>query len=80
MKHIKPSERHARTNQVVTIVAKHIIKTEAENDRGAYQYLKSQPKTKRIELFIGKGRYMGDNKKVTAFVWLDDDSAVLKAA
>lgn len=80
MKRIKPSERHARTNQVVSITAVSIIHTKAANDRGAFSYLKSRPSVMRVERVIGRGQYLGDGKKVSAFVWLDGESEVLKAA
>lgn len=79
MKHSKPSERSARPNQVVSIVATRIIKTDAANDRGTFSYLKSQASTKRVERVVGRGQYLGLGKKVTAFVWLDEPE-VSKAA
>lgn len=80
MKYIKQAERNARANQVVTIVGKRIIQIEAVNDRDVYQHHKRKLNTKCIEVVIGKGRYFGDCKKVTAFVWMDDGSDVLRAA
>lgn len=80
MKHINPSERHARPNQLVSIVATSIIHTEAANDRGAYQFLKARPSVTRVVRVIGKGQYLGSKNKVRAFVWLDDVPGVLKAA
>lgn len=79
MKHSKPSERRARPNQVVSIVATRIIKTDAVNDRGAFSYLKSQASTRRLERVVGRGQYLGSGKKITAFVWLDEPE-VSKAA
>lgn len=80
MKRINPSERNARPMQVVSIVAVSKIHTAAANDRGAFSYLKSRPPVTRIKRVVGKGQYLGFNRKVTAFVWLDDEPVVLKAA
>lgn len=80
MKHIKQAERNARPNQVVTIVGKRIIKVETVNDRDTCQHHMNLTSTKRIEVVIGKGRYLGDSKKITAFVWMTEESEVLKAA
>lgn len=80
MKRSKPSERNARPNQVVSIVAVQTIHKEAANDRGAFSYLKSRSSVTRIARVVGRGRYIGVEKKVSAFVWLDDEQEVLKAA
>jgi hypothetical protein len=80
MKRSKPSERNARTNQVVSIVAVRTIHQVAANDRGAFSYLRLRPSVTRIERVVGKGQYLGDGKKVSAFVWLDSEPAVLKVA
>lgn len=80
MKRIKPSERSARPNQVVSIVAVHTIHKEAANDRGAFSYLKSRPSVTCIERVVGTGQYLGFGKKVSVFVWLDDEPEVLKTA
>jgi len=80
MKRSKPSERHARTNQVVSILAIRTIKNEAANDKGAFPYLRSRPSFTRVERVVGRGQYLGDGRKVSAFVWLDDEPEVLKVA
>lgn len=80
MKHIKPRERNARPSQVVSIVTTEIIHTDAVNNRGAHQFRKTRPSVARIERVLGKGQYLGVGRKVSAFVWLDDEPEVLKAA
>jgi hypothetical protein len=79
MKRFKPSERNARPNQVIQIQARFTIRSQASSERGAFQYLKSQPPTKHLKLVIGKGQYIGDLNCINAFVWLDDE-VELKAA
>jgi hypothetical protein len=80
MKSAKPSDRHARPNQVIQIVATRTIRNEASNDKGAFQYLKSRPPIRRIKHLVGKGQYLGYKNQITAFVWLDDEPITLKAA
>lgn len=79
MKRIKPSERNARPNKVVYIVATSIIRA-AANDRSANLFPKAHLPATRIERKVGKGQYLGYKNKVTAFVWLEDEPEVLKAA
>jgi hypothetical protein len=80
MKRFNPSERHARPNQVVQIQTNITIKSHAVIDKGAFQYLKSQPQVRHLKLVIGTGKYLGDVNCVTAFVWTDDEPEVLKVA
>ena len=80
MKTVKPSDRHAKPNTVIQIVATRIIRNEASNDKGVFQYLKSQPAVRKIKHLVGKGQYIGDNNKITAFVWVDDEPPLLKKA
>jgi hypothetical protein len=80
MKRFNPSERHARPNQVVQIQTNITIKSPALNDKGAFQYLKSQPPTRHLKLVIGQGKYVGDINCVSAFVWTEDEPEILKAA
>lgn len=79
MKRIKPSERNARPNQVVSIVATSIIRATA-NDRSANLFPNAHQPATRIERKVGNGQYLGYNNKVTAFVWREDEPEVLKAA
>ena len=79
MKRFKPTERHARPNQVVQIQTRLTIKSSAVNDKGAFQYLKSPPPPKLLKIVIGKGRYVGDTNCITAFVWSDDETEILMA-
>lgn len=72
MKSFKPSECHALPNQVVQFVVTRTIYTiynDAVNDRGAYGYLRSIPRIRRVRRLVGEGRYLGDASRVTAFVW-----------
>jgi hypothetical protein len=81
MKRIKPSERHARTNQVVSITAVQTIRNQAANDKGSFSFLKSRPSVTRVERIVGRGRYLGDGRRVSAFVWLEgNEEEELKAA
>jgi hypothetical protein len=80
MKRFNPSERNAFTNQFVSITAVSIIHTKAANDRGAFSYLKKRPSVTRVERVVGKGQYLGDGKTVSAFVWLEESTALPKAA
>jgi len=80
MKHIKPTERHAFPSKVVSVVAVTIHKNNAANDKGAFSYLKSRPSVTRVERVVGTGQYCGYGKKVSAFVWLDEEPELLKAA
>ncbi len=73
MKKAKPSDRHAKPNTVIQIVAIRNIRNEAANDKGAFQYLKSKPVIRQIKHLVGKGQYVGDNNKINAFVWLEDE-------
>jgi hypothetical protein len=76
MRSVKPSDRHARANQVIQIVATR----NAANDKGAYKYQKSKPPIRRVKYLVGKGQYLGDKNQITAFVWIDEESIALKAA
>ena len=80
MKTVKPSDHRAKPNTVIQIVATRIIRNEASNDKGAFQYLKSKPAVRKIKHLVGKGQYVGDNNNITAFVWLEDETALLKKA
>lgn len=80
MKRIKPSERNPRPNQVVSIVATSIIRAGSANNRSPCSFPKTRPAATRTERVIGKGQYVGCERKVTAFVWLDDEPEVLKTA
>ena len=80
MKSFKPTERHAFRDKVVSIVTVSFIHHKASNDRGAFSYLKTRPSVTRVERVIGKGQYWGLEKEVSAFVWLDEQPEVLKAA
>lgn len=82
-KRIRPADRAAKPEQVVTIEARRIVH-EAANDpasgRGALNYLGKPAKNARTEAVkrverevIGHGQYVGSNGQVTAFVWLDDE-------
>ena len=72
MKRVKLTDRHAKPNAVIQIVAIRTSRNEAANDRGAFQYLKSRPAVRQIKQLVGKGKYVGDNNRITAFVWLDE--------
>ena len=80
MKDVKPSDRHARPHQIIQIVATRTIRNEAANGKGAFQYQKSKLPIGQIKYLVGKGQYLGDKNKVIAFVWIDDEPDVLKAA
>jgi hypothetical protein len=69
MKSFKPSECHALPNQVVQFVVTRTIYNDAANDRGAYGYLRSIPRIRRVSRLVGEGRYLGDASRVNAFVW-----------
>jgi len=80
MKRIKPTERYAFPNKVVSIVAVRTLHPkEAANDRGAYSYLKARPSVTRVERVVGNGVYFGFEKEVSAFVWLDEQPGALQA-
>lgn len=80
MKSVKPSDRHARPNQVIQIIATRTIRNEAANDKGAFQHQRSRPPFRRVKYLVGRGQYLGDKNQITAFVWLDDEPIALKAA
>ncbi|KXW57244.1 hypothetical protein [Ferrovum myxofaciens] len=74
MRRIKPTERNPRPNQVVSVVAVRTIHETVTNDRGTRLI------TTCIEYVVGRGKYLGVDHKVTAFIWLEDKTGVLKAA
>ena len=79
MKRAKPADLFARPNQIVQIQNIITIKSHAITDRGAFQYLKRQPKTRQVKLLVGKGKYLGDLNQLTAFVWLNDEPEITVA-
>ena len=76
MKRIKPSDQHARPNQIIQIQKVIRIKPPASVDKGAFQYLKRQPTPRQLKVLVGKGMYLGDINQVSAFVWLPDESEI----
>jgi len=80
MKSVKPADRRARPQKIIQIVGTRTIRNEAANDRGAFQYQKSKPAVRRIKYLAGKGQYLGDNNKISAFIWIDEQPEDLKAA
>ena len=72
MRRFKPAERKARAQQVISITATRYV-TEAANDsRIAKRNPTQAVSPKKVEYVVGKGQYLGFQRKVTAFVWLDD--------
>lgn len=74
MKRIKPAERNARPFQVVSIVAVRYL-VEAANERVILDRRPPRPVPHRqCEWVVGKGKYLGHERTVWAFVWLDDQT------
>jgi len=75
MKRAKPAERNARPLQVISIVGTRYA-IEAANDTWVVN--RRPPKgipSKPIQYVAGKGQYLGYQREVSAFVWLDDKEA-----
>lgn len=74
MKRIKPAERNAQPCQVVPIVATRYL-VEVVNDSVILD--RKPPKDiphRQFDCVVGKGQYLGHERAVWAFVWLDDET------
>jgi len=89
-KHIKRDDGYPRAGKTITLVTTRIfeVSSPAANDERKPGKLNYQSKPKKIAAKVqpsarqrverksyATGRYIGDGEKLTAFVWLDDDTA-----
>ena len=75
MKRVKPAERNARPLQVISIVG---IRYEVKAANDTWVVNQRPPKgipSKPVQYQAGKGQYLGYQRKISAFVWLDDQVA-----
>lgn len=79
-KRINQPDRAAKPNQVIT-VSQLILIAEPRYSTNLTEYTDYPGKPKNIHTVykqyvsgeLGKGKYIGSDGKVTAFVWLDED-------
>lgn len=79
MRRFKPAERKARAQQVISIIANRHVVEAANDSRIAMRKPTQAPSPKKVEYVMGKGQYLGFQRKVTAFVWLDEDNSLVAA-